>query len=173
MKNSRDGSQSPHDVSTSCGVNNFGPANASIVGGDLPSATPTSTGQAAISYMDIPPKISLDAFWQVQESLRGVIEDAARQGINVIATANLTSPYQLSMPVVAQDPKDVPANFGGSRSRWFGGLTSGSIRNFKELIQAFTRQFMGNIQRRKSMSVLSTLKQKNVEKLKDYLTRFS
>ncbi|KAK3212416.1 hypothetical protein Dsin_017122 [Dipteronia sinensis] len=58
-------------------------------------------------------------------------------------------------------------------SRWFGGLTSGSVKNFEELIQAFTIQFMGNIHRRNSISVLSTLNQNKDNKLKDYLTRFS
>ncbi|KAK3225385.1 hypothetical protein Dsin_005247 [Dipteronia sinensis] len=47
-----------------------------------------------------------------------------------------------------------PQTLGDHGSRWFGGLVSRSIRNFEELIQAFTRQFMGNIQRRKSISVL-------------------
>ncbi|KAK3229501.1 hypothetical protein Dsin_001382 [Dipteronia sinensis] len=62
---------------------------------------------------------------------------------------------------------------GDQGSRWFGGLASGSVKNFEELIHAFTRQFMGNIQCRKSISILSTLKQRKDEKLKDYLARFS
>ncbi|KAK3221043.1 hypothetical protein Dsin_015013 [Dipteronia sinensis] len=66
-----------------------------------------------------------------------------------------------------------PQTLEDQGSRWFGGLASGSVRNFKELIHAFTRQFMGNIQHKKSMSVLSTLKQRKDEKLKDYLARFS
>ncbi|KAK3228971.1 hypothetical protein Dsin_000852 [Dipteronia sinensis] len=62
---------------------------------------------------------------------------------------------------------------GDQGFRWLDGLVGCSIRNFGELIQAFTRKFMGNIQRRKSISVISTLKQRNDEKLKDYLNRFS
>ncbi|KAK3230301.1 hypothetical protein Dsin_002182 [Dipteronia sinensis] len=62
---------------------------------------------------------------------------------------------------------------GDQGSRWFGGLAGGLIRNFEELIQAFIRQFIENIQRRKSIFVLSTLKQRKNEKLKDYLNRFS
>ncbi|KAK3221796.1 hypothetical protein Dsin_008821 [Dipteronia sinensis] len=61
----------------------------------------------------------------------------------------------------------LPQILGDQGSRWFGGLTSGLIDNFEELIQAFTQQFMVNIQRRKSISVLSTLKQKKDENLKD------
>ncbi|KAK3229910.1 hypothetical protein Dsin_001791 [Dipteronia sinensis] len=38
-----------------------------------------------------------------------------------------------------------PQTLGDQGSRWFGGLTGGSIRNFEELIQAFTRPFIGNI----------------------------
>ncbi|KAK3221609.1 hypothetical protein Dsin_008634 [Dipteronia sinensis] len=65
-----------------------------------------------------------------------------------------------------------PQTLGDQGFRWFGGLTGRSIRNFEELIQAFTKQFMRNIQRRKSISVLSTLKKRKDEKLKEYLTRF-
>ncbi|KAK3218645.1 hypothetical protein Dsin_012615 [Dipteronia sinensis] len=70
--------------------------------------------------------------------------------------------YQSAM--VQYDYDDVllcrmfPQTIVDQGSRWFGGLASGSIRNFEELIQAFTCQFMGNIQQRKSISVLSTLK---------------
>ncbi|KAK3218502.1 hypothetical protein Dsin_012472 [Dipteronia sinensis] len=62
---------------------------------------------------------------------------------------------------------------GDQGSRWFSGLASRSIRNFEELIQVFRRQFMGNIQCRKSISVLSTLKQRKDEKLNDYLTKLT
>ena len=66
-----------------------------------------------------------------------------------------------------------PHTLGDHGSRWFGGLTGGLIRNFEELIQAFTRQFIRNIQMRKSISVLSTLRQKKNEKLKDNISKFS
>ncbi|KAK3182888.1 hypothetical protein Dsin_030174 [Dipteronia sinensis] len=55
--------------------------------------------------------------------------------------------------------KTFPQTLGDQGSKWFGVLIGGSIRNFKELIQAFTMQFMRNIQRRKSISTISTLKQ--------------
>ncbi|KAK3217958.1 hypothetical protein Dsin_011928 [Dipteronia sinensis] len=74
-------------------------------GGDLPSRTPPSIGQDIITPTDAVPSISPDSFRQVQESLRRVIEDAARQEINITATADLTSPYQLSTPMVARDPR--------------------------------------------------------------------
>ncbi|KAK3212511.1 hypothetical protein Dsin_017217 [Dipteronia sinensis] len=300
--------------------------------GDLLSITPPSIRPGATTSTDAIIGISPDVFQQIEELLRRVIEDAARQGINITPTTNLTSPYQLFTLVVAQDPRIqsdivVPTpnaynqerrepslhndsirdhgretcydrgdryddnrrrsqsastdeevlskrhreatltqrynirdtqviwraskdpyglivcqkfdecgepegerevllrriealewrqghrnllicNFGSpftalirqerflekfrrphveqfkantdpqehvrrSGSRWFGGLASGSIRNFVELIQEFTRQFIGNIQRRKSISVLSTLRQRKDETLKDYLTRFS
>ncbi|KAK3212579.1 hypothetical protein Dsin_017285 [Dipteronia sinensis] len=66
-----------------------------------------------------------------------------------------------------------PQTLGDQGSRWFSSLVSGSVGNLEELIHAFTRQFMGNIQHRKSISVLSTLKQRKDEKLKGYLARFS
>ncbi|KAK3204978.1 hypothetical protein Dsin_019024 [Dipteronia sinensis] len=231
MSNSRDRSQS------SRGVNDLGLENTSVAVGELPSRTPTSTRKDVITSTDVIPGISPDVFWKVQDSLRRVIEDAARQGINITATTNLTSPYQLFTPVFGEHGElegerevllrriealerrkgrgnllignsgslftvsirqacfsekfmmphvkkfkantypqehDVPIKMlGDQRSRWFGGLTCGSIKNFEELIQAFTKQFMGNIQRRKSISIISTLKQRKDEKLKDYLTRFS
>ncbi|KAK3211736.1 hypothetical protein Dsin_016442 [Dipteronia sinensis] len=130
MADNRDGSQSPYDIGTPRGVNNSGPMNASIVGGRLPSVTPTSTGQAAITSVNAPPGISPDVFQQVQESLRRVIKDAARQGNNITTTVNLTSPYQLSTPMVAQDPKGhseimgvtpgVPRKTGKDRADYLG-----------------------------------------------------
>ncbi|KAK3212513.1 hypothetical protein Dsin_017219 [Dipteronia sinensis] len=248
--------------------------------GDLLSITPPSIRPGATTSTDAIIGISPDVFQQIEEFLRRVIEGAARQGINITATTNLTSPYQLFTLVVAQNPRiqsdivvptpnaynrerrepslhndsirdhgretcydrgdryddnrrrsqsastdeevlskrhreatltprynirdtqviwraskdpyglivcqkfdecgepegereNVPSNASRSGSRWFGGLASGSIRNFVELIQEFTRQFIGNIQRRKSISVLSTLRQRKDETLKDYLTRFS
>ncbi|KAK3204305.1 hypothetical protein Dsin_018351 [Dipteronia sinensis] len=66
-----------------------------------------------------------------------------------------------------------PQTIGDQGSRWFSGLAEGSIRNSKELIHAFTKQFMGNIQMRKSISFISTLKQRKNEKLKNFLSRFS
>ncbi|KAK3218539.1 hypothetical protein Dsin_012509 [Dipteronia sinensis] len=90
MADTRVGRQSPHDVGTLRGVNNSGPMNASITEGSLPSITTASTGLAAITSTKAPPGISPDTF---------------QQGINITATANLTSLYQLSTPMVDQDPK--------------------------------------------------------------------
>ncbi|KAK0599915.1 hypothetical protein LWI29_009811 [Acer saccharum] len=72
---------------------------------ELTSRTPITDGQEVTTPSNTANGISPEAFQHVQESLQRGIEDAARQGINIMAIANLTSPYQLSTPVVAQDPK--------------------------------------------------------------------
>ena len=62
--------------------------------------------------------------------------------------------------------------FGDLTSRWFGHLPARSINNFSSFNKAFIRQFMGSVQRRKSLAHLSNLKQENNESLKKYLARF-
>ncbi|KAK0595690.1 hypothetical protein LWI29_009066 [Acer saccharum] len=56
--------------------------------------------------------------------------------------------------------------------RWFGRLPPGSISSFSNLSKAFIRQFMGSVQRRKSLAHLSNLKQERNESIKKYLARF-
>ncbi|KAK1551617.1 hypothetical protein Q3G72_001401 [Acer saccharum] len=46
--------------------------------------------------------------------------------------------------------------------RWFGRLPPRSISSFSNLSKAFIRQFMGSVQRRKSLAHLSNLKQEPV-----------
>ncbi|KAK1570704.1 hypothetical protein Q3G72_005980 [Acer saccharum] len=62
--------------------------------------------------------------------------------------------------------------FGNLASRWFGRLPPGSISSFSNLSKAFIRQFMGSVQRRKSLAHLSNLKQERNELIKKYLVRF-
>ena len=65
-----------------------------------------------------------------------------------------------------------PQTFGDLASRWFGRLPPKSIENFSSLSKALVRQFMGSVQRRKSLAHLSNLKQESNESLKKHLTRF-
>ena len=62
-----------------------------------------------------------------------------------------------------------PQTFDDLASRWFGGLPPRSINSFSSLSKAFMRQFMGSVQRRKSLANLSNLKQESNESLKKYL----
>ncbi|KAK0583828.1 hypothetical protein LWI29_003559 [Acer saccharum] len=57
-------------------------------------------------------------------------------------------------------------------SRWFGRLPAASISNFGELSKAFSRQFLRNMHRKKSVAYLSQLKQGKDDSLKKYLGRF-
>ncbi|KAK0583324.1 hypothetical protein LWI29_035699 [Acer saccharum] len=65
-----------------------------------------------------------------------------------------------------------PQTFGDLASRWFGRLPPGIISSFSNLNKAFIRQFMGSVQRRKSLAHLSNLKQERNESIKKYLARF-
>ncbi|KAK0608089.1 hypothetical protein LWI29_025374 [Acer saccharum] len=65
-----------------------------------------------------------------------------------------------------------PQTFGDLASRWFGRLPLESISSFSNLNKAFIRQFMGSVQRRKSLAHLSNLKQERNESIKKYLARF-
>ncbi|KAK3204251.1 hypothetical protein Dsin_018297 [Dipteronia sinensis] len=105
MVNSKDGSQSPPETNTPRGVDDAGLTNTSAARGDLHSRTPTSIRQNVITSTEAIPSISPDVFSRIQESLWRVIEDVTRQGINITVYTNLTSPYQLSTLMVAQDPR--------------------------------------------------------------------
>ncbi|KAK0573726.1 hypothetical protein LWI29_012532 [Acer saccharum] len=65
-----------------------------------------------------------------------------------------------------------PQTFGDLASRWFGRLPPRTISSFSNLSKAFIRQFMGSVQRRKSLAHLSNLKQERNESIKKYLARF-
>ena len=51
-------------------------------------------------------------------------------------------------------------------------MPAASISSFSELSKAFSRQFLGNVHRKKSVAHLSQLKQGKDESLKKYLGRF-
>ncbi|KAK1552517.1 hypothetical protein Q3G72_018631 [Acer saccharum] len=65
-----------------------------------------------------------------------------------------------------------PQTLGDLGSRWFGRLPAASISSFGELSKAFSRQFLENVHRKKSVAHLSQLKQGKDESLKKYLGRF-
>ncbi|KAK1575904.1 hypothetical protein Q3G72_009385 [Acer saccharum] len=65
-----------------------------------------------------------------------------------------------------------PQTLGDLGSWWFGRLPAASISSFGELSKAFSRQFLGNVHRKKSVAHLSQLKQGKDESLKRYLGRF-
>ncbi|KAK0579106.1 hypothetical protein LWI29_021230 [Acer saccharum] len=85
-------------------------------------------------------------------------------------------PERFRMPHVEQfkkytDPKE--HTLGDLGFWWFGRLPTASISSFSELSKAFSRQFLGNVHRKKSVAHLSQLKQGKDESLKKYLGRFS
>ena len=65
-----------------------------------------------------------------------------------------------------------PQTLGDLGSRWFGRLPAASISSFGELSKAFSRQFLGNVHRKKSVAHLSQLRQGKDGSLKKYLGRF-
>ncbi|KAK0597251.1 hypothetical protein LWI29_023370 [Acer saccharum] len=65
-----------------------------------------------------------------------------------------------------------PQTLGDLGSRWFGKLPAASISSFNELSKAFSRQFLGNVHRKKSVAHLSQLKHGKDESLKKCLGRF-
>ena len=65
-----------------------------------------------------------------------------------------------------------PQTLGDLGSRWFGRLPAASISSFGELSKAFSRQFLGNVHRKKSVAHSSQLRQGKDESLKKYLGRF-
>ena len=64
-----------------------------------------------------------------------------------------------------------PQTLGDLGSRWFDRLPAASISSFNELSKAFSRQFLGNVYRKKLVAHLSQLKQGKDETLKKYLGR--
>ncbi|KAK0599626.1 hypothetical protein LWI29_007086 [Acer saccharum] len=78
-------------------------------------------------------------------------------------------PERFRMPHMSCSRRTRPKR---TRSRWFGRLPAASISSFGELSKAFSRQFLGNVHRKKSVAHLSQLKQGKDESLKKYLGRF-
>ncbi|KAK0593259.1 hypothetical protein LWI29_033744 [Acer saccharum] len=66
------------------------------------------------------------------------------------------------------DPKEHVRRYMSAMAQ----LPAASISSFDELSKAFSRQFLGNVHRKKSVAHLSQLKQGKDESLKRYLGRF-
>ena len=66
-----------------------------------------------------------------------------------------------------------PVTFGDLAGSWFRQLPRNSINSFDQFSQAFTQQFMGSLQRKKSLAHLSSLKQGRTEAIREYLARFN
>ncbi|KAL5777702.1 hypothetical protein ACOSP7_010628 [Xanthoceras sorbifolium] len=66
-----------------------------------------------------------------------------------------------------------PITFRDLAGSWFGQLSPRSIDNFEQFGRAFSRQFMGSVQRKKSLSHLSSVKQGKGEPIRTYLSRFN
>ncbi|KAK1554477.1 hypothetical protein Q3G72_012781 [Acer saccharum] len=75
-------------------------------------------------------------------------------------------PERFRMPHVEQFKKDTDPKEHVRR------LPTASISSFRELSKVFSRQFLGNVHRNKSVAHLSQLKQGKDESLKKYLGRF-
>ncbi|XP_040992588.1 uncharacterized protein LOC121239400 [Juglans microcarpa x Juglans regia] len=66
-----------------------------------------------------------------------------------------------------------PLTLKGIARGWFGALCLESIGSFEELVKQFLMQFMASRRRRIPAAYLLTIKQKERENLKTYLTRFN
>ncbi|KAK0571607.1 hypothetical protein LWI29_018776 [Acer saccharum] len=75
-------------------------------------------------------------------------------------------PERFRMPHVEQFKKDTDPKEHVRR------LPAARISSFSKLSKAFSRQFLGNVHRKKSVAHLSQLKQGKDESLKKYLGRF-
>ena len=61
----------------------------------------------------------------------------------------------------------------GAARIWFNRLTPNSINTFKELSAQFTAHFIGGHRYKKSTACLVSIKQREDETLKSYITRFN
>ncbi|KAL5842184.1 hypothetical protein ACOSQ3_012787 [Xanthoceras sorbifolium] len=66
-----------------------------------------------------------------------------------------------------------PITFGDLAGSWFRQLPPHSIDNFEQFSRAFSQQFMGSVQRKKSLSHMSSVKQGRGESIRAYLSRFN
>ncbi|KAK0604398.1 hypothetical protein LWI29_015270 [Acer saccharum] len=153
------------------------------------------TGQRDVTLQELSRKVSAMA----RRYGRNVSSDDESDSPFVEAIARTQFPDRFRMPTIEQykenrDPKEhvrrfrnimaqyssndgllcltFPQTFGDLASRWFGRLPPGTISSFSNLSKAFIRQFMGSVQRRKSLAHLSNLKQEHNESIKKYLARF-
>ena len=66
-----------------------------------------------------------------------------------------------------------PITLKGEARIWFNKLTSNSINTFKELSTQFTSHFIGGHRYKKSTTCLMSIKQREDETLRSYITRFN
>ena len=66
-----------------------------------------------------------------------------------------------------------PTTLKGSTSVWFSRLTPNSISTFKELTTLFTAYFIRGHRYKKSTAYLMSIKQREDETLRSYITRFN
>ncbi|XP_065639129.1 uncharacterized protein LOC136071578 [Quercus suber] len=66
-----------------------------------------------------------------------------------------------------------PTTLKGPARVWFSRLTSNSISTFKELSAQFTIHFIGGHMYKKSTACLMSIKQRDEETLRSYITRFN
>ena len=66
-----------------------------------------------------------------------------------------------------------PTTLKGATRIWFSRLTPNSINTFKELSAQFTLHFIGGHRYKKSIACLMSIKQREDETLRSYITRFN
>ena len=66
-----------------------------------------------------------------------------------------------------------PTTLKGATRIWFSRLTPNSISTFKELSAQFTTHFIGRHRYKKSTAYLMSIKQREVETLQSYISRFN
>ena len=66
-----------------------------------------------------------------------------------------------------------PTTLKGAARIWFNRLTPNSINTFKELSTQFTSHFIGGHRYKKSTTCLMSIKQREDETLRSYITRFN
>ena len=69
--------------------------------------------------------------------------------------------------------KAFPTTLRGAARIWFSRLTPNSINTFKELSAQFTSHFIGGHRYKKSTACLMSIKQREDETLRSYITRFN
>lgn len=69
--------------------------------------------------------------------------------------------------------RDFPTTLKGAARIWFSQLTPNSISTFKELSAQFTAHFIGGHRYKKSTACLMSIKQRENETLRSYISRFN
>ena len=69
--------------------------------------------------------------------------------------------------------KAFPTTLRGVARIWFSRLTPNSINTFKELSAQFTSHFIGGHRYKKSTACLMSIRQREDETLRSYITRFN